>query len=58
MIVRKKENGYVIMSNLIDYVIDLSGGIISEEETYNFTKVMILTLKDGILFIYLRKTNL
>ena len=30
-IVEKKENGYVIMSALnSDYVIDLSGGIISE----------------------------
>ena len=46
---RKKENGYVIMSAInSDYVIDLSGAVISEGKKYSFTKVMIVKHKDGI----------
>ncbi len=56
---RKKENGYVIMSALnSDYVIDLSGGIISEgrniqlyqsndskAQRWNFTKMEFLLIE-------------
>ena len=42
---RKKENGYVIMSALnSDYVIDLSGAVISEERNIQLYKSNDLSL--------------